>query len=322
MPLLHAIIGLIAGVIVAAVVARLSRRAAEEETDAEALDLTPELRAAFRDGLLRRDSALQTRTLLWAIVHVCLIAAAALALTRTPNLFVMLIFTAAVVLGVLWSSTAQAARYRLDTAHNALQERDPVHRAFIAAGGEKAAILSAAASSWAPRIFILLWCTAFALAAARDFPDSEAYRPIPGPQGAPGQRGDPGPQGPAGYPGAQGVPGPKGDRGDQGVPGGTGATGIPGPPGPQGAQGLPGPKGDPGDRGPTGATGAASAPGNGPPGPKGDPGEKGPTGATGNTGATGSPGATGSTGAPGSTGPTGPTGSTGPTGATGGSAKG
>ena len=142
MTLIHAIIGLVAGVLLAAIVARLSRRASDEEADPESLDLTPELLAAFRDGLLRRDNALQSRTLLWSITHAFLIGAAALAIGHIPNLLLILILAAALSLAMLWASTAQASRHRLDAAHAALQERDPVHRAFTAASGEKAAILS------------------------------------------------------------------------------------------------------------------------------------------------------------------------------------
>ena len=159
MPLLHAIIGLAAGIALSAIVALLSRRVSEEEAEAQSLDLTPELLAAFRDGLLRRDHALQSRTLLWCTTQAVLIGAAAMAIGHVPNLLLILIFAAALCLCLIWSSTAQASRHRLDAAHAALQERDPVHRAFTAASGEKAAILSTAAATWVPRLFIILWST-------------------------------------------------------------------------------------------------------------------------------------------------------------------
>ena len=62
----------------------------------------------------------------------------------------------------------------------------------------------------------------------------------PGPQGAPGPKGD------KGEPGAPGPAGPKGEPGAKGDPGPKGATGPAGPAGPQGAPGPMGPQGPPG----------------------------------------------------------------------------
>lgn len=78
--------------------------------------------------------------------------------------------------------------------------------------------------------------------------------PIPGPQGATGDRGPvgpAGPQGPAGAPGATGPPGmpgevgPRGPAGDPGLTGPQGEQGDPGPSGPQGPPGTAGADGKP-----------------------------------------------------------------------------
>ena len=70
----------------------------------------------------------------------------------------------------------------------------------------------------------------------------ESLASRPGPQGAPGPKGD------KGEPGAPGPEGTKGESGAKGDPGPKGATGPAGPAGPQGA---PGPMGPQGPSGPT-----------------------------------------------------------------------
>ena len=68
----------------------------------------------------------------------------------------------------------------------------------------------------------------------------------PGPQGAPGPKGDsgepgaPGPAGPKGDPGPKGAAGPKGDAGPRGETGPAGPMGFAGPPGPTGPSGVSG----------------------------------------------------------------------------------
>ena len=68
----------------------------------------------------------------------------------------------------------------------------------------------------------------------------ESLASRPGPQGAPGAKGD------KGEPGAPGPAGPKGEPGFNGDIGPKGATGPAGPTGPQGAPGPMGPQGPPG----------------------------------------------------------------------------
>ncbi len=110
-------------------------------------------------------------------------------------------------------------------------------------------------------------------------------KPVLGPPGSTGPKGDQGIQGPIGAkgdkgdPGVDGAQGPKGDQGIQGMQGPTGAKGDKGDPGVDGAQG---PKGDQGIqgiqgvKGDTGATGAQGAKGDqGIQGAKGDQGIQG-----------------------------------------------
>lgn len=318
-PLVVAAVGLVAGALIAWAVS-----AAASRLDAQQLPLTldldgPEL-AAFRDGLLRRETALATRSVLWTSAHILLAAVCLWVVGRTPLVLLGLAMAMGAALAIVWLVTFQMTRQRLAAAHAALLERDRVHRAFLAAAGDQISALGDAAGRWAARLFIVFWVTATALAAAGVLPDPAALRPIPGPPGPQGEPGPTGPAGPAGYVGPPGPTGPTGTTGatgPTGAAGPTGATGPTGPQGPAGPQGLigpegpqgpigptgpAGPKGDPGVPGPTGPTGPTGPAGEGPPGPPG------PTGPTGPTGPAGEPGPAGPPGPPGPTGPTGPAG--------------
>jgi hypothetical protein len=113
-----------------------------EEPEPQALDLTPEQLAAFRDGLARRESALHVRGGIWVIAHALLIASLFLAIGRTPTALLLITLFIALGIAAMWAVTAQASRRRLDSAYRALEDHDAVYRAFIAAGGERASLIS------------------------------------------------------------------------------------------------------------------------------------------------------------------------------------
>uniref|UniRef100_T1JC20 Collagen IV NC1 domain-containing protein n=1 Tax=Strigamia maritima TaxID=126957 RepID=T1JC20_STRMM len=122
-------------------------------------------------------------------------------------------------------------------------------------------------------------------------PDLMLMDSSPGPQGAPGQKGDAGIPGQPGRYGDRGPQGQKGDLGRSGLPGAAGLPGPAGPPGLTGRDGSPGGKGESGKPGLSGAKGQNGLPG--PAGPLGAPGEN---GARGSDGFPGQPGLLGQKG--------------------------
>jgi hypothetical protein len=160
MPLLFAILGALAGLVLSLVLARLATSSMGEEPEPQALDLTPEQLAAFRDGLARRESALHVRGGIWVIAHALLIASLFLAIGRTPTALLLITLFIALGIAAMWAVTAQASRRRLDSAYRALEDHDAVYRAFIAAGGERASLISDAALVWIPRLFVVFWTAA------------------------------------------------------------------------------------------------------------------------------------------------------------------
>lgn len=285
------------------------------------LDLDGSQLAAFREGLLKRESELAGRSVLWTGAHILLAAVVIWNVGRAPLVLLDAAMALGAALAIGWLAAAAATRRKLAAAHQALLDKDPVHRAFLAATGDSAGTVGDAASRWASRLFIVFWLAGLALSAARVLPDPAALIPKEGPPGPPGEIGPTGPPGPPGYagaPGPTGTTGPAGPKGDGGPTGTPGAAGVAGATGPQGERGPAGPEGPTGAAGPKGEGGAVGPTGSqGGPGPTGAPGPTGPTGTKGDPGTPGPAGPTGSSGSPGPTGPAGPSGPTGPTGSPG-----
>ncbi|XP_053107631.1 complement C1q tumor necrosis factor-related protein 7 isoform X1 [Hemicordylus capensis] len=145
--------------------------------------------------------------------------------------------------------------------------------------------LSSVTPKQAPRMFVLLYVTSFAVYTSGQPLHSQfkggnystryicSIPGLPGPAGPPGANGSPGPHGRIGIPGRDGRDGRKGEKGEKGNAGLRGKTG------PVGEAGDKGDQGETGKKGPTGLGGAKGDVGSvGPAGPKGDKGERGKPG--------------------------------------------